>query len=130
MLVAEDGERVMRDEEMLAALGYEPVGCLGALAALRVFGADPQRFDAVLTDASMPEMSGTELLAELRRLRPALPAIIVSGFGGPDLTAAAQAAGAQAVLAKPLAASDLAQCLAAVLAAARARTPGRADATA
>ena len=131
ILVVDDEESLVHlEEEVLAALGYEPVGCLGAPAALRVFRADPQRFDAVLTDALMPEMSGTELLAELRRLRPALPAIIVSGFGGPDLTAAAQAAGAQAVLAKPLAAADLAQCLAAVLAAARARTAGRAGATA
>jgi len=131
ILVVDDEESLVRlEEEVLASLGYEPVGCLGALEALRVLRAAPQRFDAVLTDALMPEMSGTELLAELRRLRPALPAIIVSGFGGPDLTAAAQAAGAQAVLTKPLAAADLAQCLAAVLAAARARTAGRADATA
>jgi CheY-like chemotaxis protein len=84
-----------------------------------VFRAAPQRFDVVLTDVVMPDMSGIELLIELRRLRPELPAILMSGYGGPDLTAAAQAAGAQRVLTKPLAAQDLALALAAVLAGAR-----------
>ena len=121
ILVVDDEESLVHlAEEVLASLGYEPVGCLGAQQALRLFRAAPQRFDAVLTDVIMPEMSGVELLAELRRLRPQLPAILVSGYGGPDLKSAAQAAGAQAVLTKPLAAFELAQTLAGVLAAARA----------
>jgi signal transduction histidine kinase/ActR/RegA family two-component response regulator len=118
ILVVDDEESLVHlAEEVLAGLGYEPVGCPGAQQALRVFRAAPQRFDAVLTDVLMPEMSGVELLAELRKLRPELPAILVSGYGGPDLKTAAQAAGAQAVLTKPLAAAELAQCLAGVLAA-------------
>ncbi|HKD54954.1 MAG TPA: ATP-binding protein [Steroidobacteraceae bacterium] len=116
ILVVDDEESLVRlTEEVLASLGYEPVGCIGAHEALRVFRADPARFAAVLTDAIMPDMSGLELLAELRRLRPGLPAVLVSGYGGPDLKAAAQAAGAQLVLTKPLAAADLAQSLAAAL---------------
>jgi len=105
---------------VLASLGYEPVGCVGAQHALRVFRAAPQRFDAVLTDAIMPEMSGLELSAELRRVRPELPVVLVSGYGGPDLNAAAAAAGAHAVLMKPLGSAELAQCLAQVMARARA----------
>jgi signal transduction histidine kinase/ActR/RegA family two-component response regulator len=121
ILVVDDEESLVHlAEEVLATLGYEPVGCQGGPQALRVFRAAPQRFDAVLTDALMPEMSGIELLAELRRLRPELPAILVSGYGGPDLKAAAHSAAAQAVLTKPLGAAELAQCLASVLAAARA----------
>jgi signal transduction histidine kinase/ActR/RegA family two-component response regulator len=116
ILVVDDEESLVRlTEEVLASLGYEPVGCIGAHEALRIFRADPSRFAAVLTDAIMPDMSGLELLAELRRLRPGLPAVLVSGYGGPDLKAAAQSAGAQLVLTKPLAAADLAQSLAAVL---------------
>jgi DNA-binding NtrC family response regulator len=120
ILVVDDEESLVRlAEEVLAALGYEPVGCVGASEALRVFRAAPQRFDAVLTDAIMPEMSGLELLAELRRVRPELAAMLVSGYGGPDLNAAATAAGAHAVLMKPLGTTDLAQSLAQVLAGAR-----------
>jgi CheY-like chemotaxis protein len=86
---------------------------------LRLFRAAPQRFDVVLTDAIMPEMSGTELLAEIRRIRPQLPGILVSGYGGPDLQAQAQAVGAHAVLTKPLTAAELTQSLSTVLAHAR-----------
>jgi signal transduction histidine kinase/ActR/RegA family two-component response regulator len=120
ILVVDDEERLVHlAEEVLAGLGYEPVGCTGAEQALRLFRAAPQRFDAVLTDAIMPEMSGTELLAEIRRLRPQLPGILVSGYGGPDLQAVAHSVGAHAILTKPLTAAELAQCLAAVLARAR-----------
>src|SRR5215471_8141700 len=121
ILVVDDEESLARlAEEVLASLGYEPVGCVGAGEALRLFCAAPQRFDAVLTDAIMPEMSGLELIAELRRVRPELPVILVSGYGGPDLNAAAAAAGAHAVLMKPLGTAELAQCLAQVMARARA----------
>ncbi len=122
ILIVDDEESLVHlAEEVLASLGYEPVGCIGAQQALRLFRATPQRFDAVLTDAIMPDMSGTELLAEIRRARPALPGILVSGYGGPDLHAQAQVAGAQAVLTKPLTAAELAACLASVLQGHRAR---------
>ena len=121
ILVVDDEESlVLLAEEVLASLGYEPVGCVGASEALRLFRAAPERFDAVVTDAIMPGMSGLELLAELRRVRPALPVMLVSGYGGPDLNAAAATAGAHAVLMKPLGKLDLAQALAALLGGARA----------
>jgi signal transduction histidine kinase/CheY-like chemotaxis protein len=120
ILVVDDEERLVHlAEEVLAGLGYEPVGSTGAEQALQLFRAAPQRFDAVLTDAIMPEMSGTELIAEIRRIRPQLPAILLSGYGGPDLQAQARSVGAQAILTKPLTAAELAECLAAVLARAR-----------
>jgi len=126
ILVVDDEEGLVRlAEEVLASLGYEPVGCLGALEALSVFRAAPERFDAVVSDVIMPDMTGPELVRELRRLQPALPVILMSGYGGPDLQAQAQAAGAQAVLMKPLAAAELAACLASVLPEVRGRTtPG------
>jgi CheY-like chemotaxis protein len=116
ILVVDDEESLVHlAEEVLASLGYEPVGCVGAAQALKVFSASAQRFDAVVTDALMPEMSGPQLIAELRRAHPQLPCFLLSGYGGPDLQAEAQAVGAVAVLSKPLAAAELAQCLAAVL---------------
>ena len=68
----------------------------------------------------MPEISGLELLAELRLVRPELPALLMSGYGGADLNAAAIAAGAHAALMKPLSTADLAQSLAQLLAGPRA----------
>jgi signal transduction histidine kinase/ActR/RegA family two-component response regulator len=119
LVVDDEASLVHLAEEVLASLGYEPVGCVGGREALRVFSAAPRRFDAVLTDAIMPAMSGTELLQQLKGRRPDLPVILMSGFAGPDLQAQALAAGAQAVLAKPLTSAELAHCLAGVLAAQR-----------
>ena len=118
ILVVDDEESLVHlAEEVLAGLGYEPVGCVGATQALKVFRAAPERFDAVVSDAIMPDMPGTELLAQLRQLRPDLPAVLVSGYGGPDLQAQAAAAGVQAILTKPLHATELAASLASILAA-------------
>jgi signal transduction histidine kinase/CheY-like chemotaxis protein len=117
ILVVDDEESLVHlAEEVLAGLGYEPVGCTGTAEALRVFRAAPDRFDAVISDAIMPEMSGTELLAHIRRLRPDIPALLVSGYGGPDLQSQA-AAGGVAILNKPLHAAELATALATALAA-------------
>jgi CheY-like chemotaxis protein len=129
ILIVDDEESLVHlGEEVLASLGYEPVGCVGAAQALKTFHAHPERFDAVLSDAIMPDMPGTELLRELKRLRPELVTVLVSGYGGPDLQAQADAAGVRAVLAKPLRAAELAQCLAGVLRAGEADTSGTAPA--
>jgi signal transduction histidine kinase/ActR/RegA family two-component response regulator len=115
ILVVDDEAVLVRlTEEVLASMGYEPVGCVGAQQALEVFGTAPERFDALLTDVLMSGMGGPELALQLRKLRPTLPVILMSGFCGADLKAQAQALGARALLLKPLKAAQLAQCLAAV----------------
>jgi CheY-like chemotaxis protein len=116
ILVVDDEDSLVHlAEEVLAGLGYEPVGCVGAAEALRVFQSAPERFDAVISDAIMPDMPGTELLAQLRRLRPELPALLVSGYCGAELQAQAAAAGVRTILTKPLAAAELAAALAVAL---------------
>jgi DNA-binding NtrC family response regulator len=60
---------------MLAAIGYEPIGFDKSPAALAAFRADPDRFDLVLTDELMPELTGTELALALHEIRPDLPII-------------------------------------------------------
>jgi CheY-like chemotaxis protein len=73
----------------------------------------------------MPDMPGPKLIDELRRIRPDLPAILMSGYGGPDLQSQAAASGVYALLSKPLRAVELAQSLAGLFAgAATARQAG------
>ena len=76
---------------------------------------DPRRFDAVLTDETMPELTGTDLAREIRQLRPEIPIVLMSGYGGAALAARAAAAGVREVLRKPLDSRDLAESLARVL---------------
>ena len=113
ILLVDDEEPLVRlGEEALAELGYEPTGFTSAAAALEALRADPGRFDIVLSDESMPDMTGSELAAEIRRLRPEMPIVLMSGFVTPALTARAQALGGVEVLGKPLAGRDLARALA------------------
>jgi signal transduction histidine kinase/ActR/RegA family two-component response regulator len=112
LLVDDDRPLMLLGEEMLAALGYEPVGHTSARAALAAFRADPHRFDVVLVDEVMPEMSGSQLAAEVHRIRPQLPIILVTGYGITEDRDALRDAGVRELLRKPLASADLAAALA------------------
>ena len=115
MIVDDERPLVALAEEIAAQLGYEPVGFDSSRAALEAFSARPQRFDAVLTDEAMPDLVGTELASEIRRLRPAIPIILMSGYGGVQLTNRAAEIGVNEVLRKPLHRRDLAESLARLL---------------
>ena len=113
VLLVDDEEALVRlGEEMIAGLGYEPVGFTSSTAALEAFRAAPARFDAVLSDESMPEMTGSELAREIRAIRGDIPIVLMSGYVTPALAHRARDAGVLDVLAKPLVARDIARSLA------------------
>lgn len=115
MIVDDERPLVALAEETLAGLGYEPVGFDSSGAALQAFRADPQRFDLILTDEAMPDLTGTELVRAIRQLRPTVPIILMSGHGGAELAKQAAAIGVNEMLHKPLRRRDLAESLARVL---------------
>ena len=119
MIVDDERALVKLAEETLAGLGYEPAGFDSSVAALQAFRADPLRFDLVLTDETMPDLSGTELARELRRLRPEIPIVLMSGYSGARLTERAHAVGVSDLLRKPLVSRDIAEPLARALGARR-----------
>jgi PAS domain S-box-containing protein len=122
VLVVEDERPLMLlTEEMLAALNYEPAGFTRPGDALQELQADPQRFDAAIVDHLMPGITGTELVKQLRAIRPDLPVLIISAYTGPVLDQEALAAGVDEILAKPLDFRRLAQAMAQVLMRAPAR---------
>jgi PAS domain S-box-containing protein len=115
MIVDDEPMLVALAEEILAELGYEPVGFNSSRAALQAFRIDPQRFDLILTDEAMPDLVGTELAREIRQIAPGIPIILMSGYGGSQLAQRAAAIGINEVLRKPLQRPDLAESLARVL---------------
>ena len=115
MIVDDERALVALTEETLAGLGYEPIGFDSSAAALRAFQAQPERFDVILTDEAMPELTGTDLAREVRRLRSDVPIILMSGYGGAQLTTRAASNGVNEVLRKPLQSRELAETLARVL---------------
>jgi PAS domain S-box-containing protein len=102
-------------EEMLASLGYEPVGFSSSLEALEAIRADPKRFDAIVSDEVMPDMGGTQLALEARRANPTIPIVIATGFGGAGFEARALAAGVNRVMRKPYRMTEIGEALAGVL---------------
>jgi signal transduction histidine kinase len=109
LFVDDERSLVLLGEEMLAAIGYEPIGFDKSSAALTAFRADPDRFDLVLTDELMPEMTGTELATAMHKIRPDLPIILMTGHGGQVKSRGTCATSIREVLKKPLLSADLAQ---------------------
>jgi PAS domain S-box-containing protein len=115
MIVDDEPTLVSLVEEMLAELGYEPVGFDSSAAALAAFRANPERFDLIITDEAMPDLLGTELARHFRRSQPGVPIILVSGHGGTQLAKAAATIGVNELLCKPLQRHELAESVARVL---------------
>lgn len=115
LVVDDEPALVELTEELLAGLGYEAFGVVSSQQALERFRHDPDRFALVLTDELMPAMTGTELATALHALRPTLPIVLVSAYGGPQLEQRAAAAGVTVLLNKPLARAELARALAQAL---------------
>jgi signal transduction histidine kinase len=115
LVVDDEATLVELTEELLAELGYEPYGKTSSVDALAAFRANPTRFDLILTDEIMPDMTGTALAAAIHEIRPDVPVLLASGFGGPQLEARAASAGVAEVLAKPLTRAELARALDRVL---------------
>jgi signal transduction histidine kinase/CheY-like chemotaxis protein len=119
MIVDDEQPLVELVEEMLAELGYEPVGFSSGSAALEAFRKNPDRFDVVVTDEMMLDLRGTELARSVSAVRPDVALILMSGHGGPELAQRVAAAGVGVLLRKPLQKRDLAESMRKVLRTAR-----------
>jgi PAS domain S-box-containing protein len=108
ILFVDDEEPLARlGRAMLERLGYEVVVSTNSLEALEVFRTAPQRFDLVITDYTMPGMTGEVLARALRRLRSDIPIILCTGFSHIMDAEKAHALGIDAFLLKPLLLRDL-----------------------
>ena len=80
LLVDDDPVLVELGQDMLTELGYRVTGRTSSLEALALFRDRPDRFDLVISDMTMPHMTGLELLQEIKRNHPAIPVILCTGF--------------------------------------------------
>jgi PAS domain S-box-containing protein len=112
-----DDEKALVDlgEQMLAALGYRVTAKTSSAEALETFRAQPDAFDLVITDMTMPAPTGMELAKELMAIRPDIPIILCTGFR--DLVDGKQckAIGVRELLLKPYLRTDLARTIRKVL---------------
>ena len=82
-----------------------------SLEALEIFRQDPARFDLVITDQTMPRLTGTELARELAALRPDIPVILCTGFSEMISREMAKDMGIREFLTKPVSRSELAESI-------------------
>jgi CheY-like chemotaxis protein len=102
-------------DEMLTDLGYHVTFRTGAREALALFSLDPSRFDLVITDQTMPEMTGKELVEEIMVIRADTPIIMCTGFSHLVDADSAKAAGVRAFAMKPLTKKEIATTIRKVL---------------
>jgi CheY-like chemotaxis protein len=100
VLVVDDEARIRELlVETLQAVGYQTAGASGGGEALDKLRAE--KFDLVISDIVMPEMSGLELLNHIQKRHPGLPVVMITGSAYKGVAQAAQAAGAAGFLPKP-----------------------------
>lgn len=77
-----DDEPIIADmgKRMLESIGYRVTIAYHPLNALEIFSRKPSAFDIVVTDLTMPKMTGFDLAQEIRKINPGLPVVIVSGY--------------------------------------------------
>jgi PAS domain S-box-containing protein len=81
ILFVDDEESLVEiGTEILRLLGYQVTATTNSLEAFETFKKNPGRFDLVITDQTMPKMSGLELVAELLKIRPDIPIILCTGY--------------------------------------------------
>lgn len=108
ILVVDDEPMVAQiTSKMLQRLGYVVTTSTGATDALAIFGRSPQAFDAVVTDQTMPELSGNVLAMELHKLRADIPVILLTGFSHTVSEENVKSFGISEMLYKPVTAADL-----------------------
>jgi CheY-like chemotaxis protein len=102
-------------KQTLKSLGYDVTIRTSSVEALELFKAQSNRFDLVITDMTMPHMTGEELAAEFMRIKPGIPVILCTGFTAKIDDKKAMAMGIRAFVSKPVLKRELAETIRKVL---------------
>lgn len=116
LLFVDDEPMIVEQAKLgLAHLGFEVQGCSSSLEAWKLFQESPDRFDVVITDQMMPNLTGLQLARQLSRIRPKLPVILCTGFSELVDEETARAAGISRYARKPILPRALAKAVREIL---------------
>jgi len=115
LFVDDEDMQVRAMSKLLEHLGYKAVGLTDPLRALEAFRRHPRAFDMLITDQTMPNMSGGELAAEVLKIRPGLPVIICTGYSETLGEKEALAMGVKGFMLKPFSVREIAEVIRRVL---------------
>ncbi len=125
ILFVDDEAMLMKlGKRILTDLGYKVTALGDANEAFELFRSNPDAFDLVVTDQTMPHCTGLELATKLHTVRPDLPVVLASGLNLAISEEAAAAAGISEILGKPVSSYKLAKTVSRALEAARGRALG------
>jgi two-component system, cell cycle sensor histidine kinase and response regulator CckA len=99
----------------LENLGYEVVAQNSSLKAIELFRTQPDKFDLVVTDQTMPHMTGIQLSQEIRRIRSDIPIILCTGYSETVSEEKINAIGINELLMKPIVMHNLAEIVRQIL---------------
>ncbi|MDO8501571.1 MAG: PAS domain-containing protein [Gemmatimonadaceae bacterium] len=101
ILLVEDQDAVRTVvSRMLSGVGYHVIEAFNGVEAISIFDATPERMDIILTDMSMPGMSGKELATQVRRRNAAIPILFMSGYSEDEVDVTGEGS-AGAIIRKP-----------------------------
>ncbi|MBW1834314.1 MAG: response regulator [Deltaproteobacteria bacterium] len=108
ILVVDDEKMVVEiQQKMLKRLGYDVTSCTSSVEALKAFQANPDNFDLIITDMTMPDMTGDQLAQKIMEIRTDIPIILCSGFSEKMSNEKAKSLGIKEFLMKPVLIKDL-----------------------
>ncbi len=107
LLVDDEKAIIGMEQHMLKRLGYKVTSHSSSIEALEAFRASPDRFDMIITDLQMPNMSGDKLSVELTKIRPDIPVLLCTGFSETISEEKAEFLGINGFLLKPIVMKDL-----------------------
>jgi len=106
LVIDDEQDLVTALQKYLAALGYEVVASNDGVDALGIFRKDPQRYDLIVTDMTMPRMTGLKLSREILSIRPDIPIILCTGYHESITEAEAKRHGIREFVMKPVRLSE------------------------
>ena len=116
ILFVDDEESLIdMGKQLLVSLGYTVTSRINSIEAFELFKAKPDVFDLVITDLTMPNMTGDELAEQLFAIRSDIPVILCTGFSTRITEEKAKNMGIKAFILKPLIRKDIAKTIRKVL---------------
>ena len=115
LFVDDEESLVDLNRQRLERLGYDVKSTTKPVEALEWFRADPDQFDVIITDMTMPRMTGDRLAAEILKIRPHIPVIICTGYSERMSAKKAESLGLRIYIEKPIDLRNLASSLREVL---------------
>ena len=115
LLIDDEEQIVSMEQQMLENLGYQVTARTDSAEALKEFSQQPQNFDLVITDMTMPHMTGDQLAKKLLDIKPDIPVILCTGFNEDITEEKALSMGIQKFVMKPVIKNDLATTIRTVL---------------